>query len=179
MVEFTDNAAQDEAKTPRQKAVEARDRELINERARKKREKIRIGTAKRDERLAVLGCECASCSTVCGLEYDLSKRMLTARREENPVHEYLAMRAYSADRLGGGGMGWHVFEFYVTCIALVMRLDKFNTEWDFDDDYIVDMRTRAFELAVEHGQFPSLGYEFNLEATRKYLEENPARTWDE
>ena len=99
-----------------------------------------------------------------GLEFHLSQKRLRAGREDNPVHEYLSMRAFGADRLGGGGMGWHVFEFYCTCIALVMRLDNFYTSWELDDEYVVDMRNEAFRLALEHGYLPYLGYEFKLEA---------------
>lgn len=126
----------------------------------------------RDERLGYLGCECASCSAVSGLEFELSAKALKAGRRENPVHEYLEMRAYAADRIGGGGMGSHVFEFYCTCIGLVMKWDRFNTSWDFDDEYVVDMRNEAFRLAMEHGLLPDLGYKFQLEAVREYLKSN-------
>ena len=159
------------------KQSEAVEKQRKLEESREKRKKIAAGKLKRDERLALLGCECASCSTVCGLEFDLGKRVLTAGREENPVHEFMAMRAYAADRIGGGGMGWYVFEFYMTCIALVMRLDRFNSSWDFDDEYVVGMRNEAFRLALEHGFLPYLGYEFDVEVVRKYLEENPVQTW--
>ena len=125
--------------------------------------------------MALLGCQCTSCSTVAGLEFHLGQKRSRAGREDNPVHEYLSMRAFAADRIGGGGMGWHAFEFYCTCIALVMRLDKFNTGWDFDDEYVVEMRNEAFRLALDHGFLPYLGYEFKLEAVREYLAADEAR----
>ena len=162
----------------RRRAEEAEKERKLAE-ARERRKKIAAGKVKRDERLALLGCECASCSTVCGLEFDISVRALQAGRKENPVHEYMAMRAYAADRISGGGMAWYVFRFYVTCIALVMRLDRFDTGWGFDDEYVVGMRNEAFRLALEHGFLPYLGYEFDVDTVRKYLEENPAQTWED
>ena len=155
--------------------AEEADKERKLAEARERRKKIAAGKVKRDERLALLGCECASCSTVSGLEFDISVRALQAGRQENLVHEYMAMRAYAADRISGGGMAWYVFEFYVTCIALVMRLGKFNSGWDFDDQYVVDMRNEAFRLALEHGFLPYLGYDFDVDRVGKYLKDNPAR----
>ena len=125
--------------------------------------------ALRDERLTLVGCRCASCSTIAGMEFGLGERTLRSGRQDNPVHHYLTMRAYAADRIGGGGMGSFAFEFYCTCIGLVMKWDRFNSGWDFDDDYVADMRNEAFRLAIEHGFLPDLGYEFQLEAVREYL----------
>lgn len=158
----------------RQAALEA-EKKRKQEEARELRRQRAIGRIKRDERLALLGCECGSCSTISGLEYGLSEKALRVGRADNPVHEYLTMRAYAADRMGGGGMGWYMFEFYCTCIALVMRLDNFNTSWGLDDEYVVDMRREAFQLAVDHGFLPYLGYEFKLEAVREYLAADAAR----
>ena len=135
--------------------------------------------ALRDERLALVGCRCASCSTIAGIEFGLDGKVLRSGRKDNPVHHFLSMRAYAADRIGGGGMGSHAFEFYVTCIALVMRLDRFNTGWDFDDEYVAGMRNEAFRLALEHGFLPYLGYEFDVGSVRKYLAENPAQTGED
>ena len=159
----------------RQKSVDAYHEKLRRAEERERRHQIRVGTAHRNQRLALLGYKSASCSVVAGMEFHLGEKRLRAGRQDNSVHHYLSMRAFAADRLGGGGMGWHVFEFYCTCIALVMRLDKFNTGWDFDDDYVVEMRNEAFRLALEHGYLPYLGYEFKLKAVREYLVAGEAR----
>ena len=133
---------------------------------------IERALAARDQRLGYLGCECASCSTIAMSGFGLDGREWAVGRQDNPVHYYLSMRAYAADRIGGGGMGSYAFEFYCTCIGLVMKWDRFNTGWDFDDEYVVEMRTEAFQLAISHGFLPDLGYEFQLEAAREYLKSN-------
>ena len=122
------------------------------------------------ERLALLGCRCASCGTVSGLEFDLDGRSLRSGRRKNRVHDYLAMRAYGADRNGAGGYGWYVFEAYVAMIALVRRMDKFGTGWEFDSDYVVDAREEAMRLANATGVGPDLGFELNLVAIRAHLD---------
>ncbi len=129
------------------------------------------------ERMALLGCECASCSTVAAMEFLFPDEEMKGGREDNPVHYYLSMRAFGADRVGGSGMGWNVFEFYCTCIALIFKLDKFNSSWDFDDEYVAEMRKDAFQIAVDHGYLPNLGYEFEIGEVREYLATHPARTW--
>ena len=77
------------------------------------------------ERLALLGCRCASCGTVAGVEFGLDGRTLRSGRKGNPVHEYLSMRAFGIDRIAGGGMGSFAFEAYVTLIGLSERLAIF------------------------------------------------------
>ena len=126
--------------------------------------------ALRDERLGYLGCRCASCSTVSGLEFDLSERSLKSGRKTNELHEYLAMRAYGADRIGGGGFGWYVYEAYVAIIALVRRIDRFGTDWDFDDDYVVAAREEAMRLAEAAGIGPDLGFDLKLVEIRAHLD---------
>jgi predicted RNA-binding protein with TRAM domain len=43
---------------------------------------------------------------------------LRSGRKDNPVHNYLSMRAFAIDRIAGGGTGSFVYEGYVTIIAL-------------------------------------------------------------
>ena len=131
---------------------------------------IEAGKAVRDERLGHLGCRCASCSTVAGLEFNLDGRSLRSGRKDNPVHNYLSMRAFAIDRIAGGGMGSFVYEGYVTLIALVLRLAKFpQGPQDYDDDYVVDVRSDATRIAVENEIAQDLGYSLDTEAIREHL----------
>ncbi len=124
----------------------------------------------RDERLALVGCGCASCSTVAGIEFGLDGRTLRSGRKSNPVHEYLSMRAFGIDRIAGGGMGSFAFEAYVTLIALSHRLAIFpGGPQDYDDSYVVEVRESAMQVAGENGIEADFGYALQIEAIWDYL----------
>ena len=125
---------------------------------------------RRDERLALVGCPCASCSTIAGIEFELDGRTLRSGRKDNPVHEYLSMRAFGIDRIAGGGMGSFAFEAYVTLIALAQRLAIFpGGPQDYDDSYVVDVREAALQIAEENGIGSDLGYGLQIDAIWEYL----------
>ena len=131
---------------------------------------VEEGKARRDERLALVGCRCASCSTVAGIEFGLDGRTLRSGRKDNPIHNYLSMRALGIDRIAGGGMGSFAFEAYVTLIALAQRLAIFpGGPQDYDDSYVVDIRDGAMRIAEENAVGSDLGYDLQIDAFWEYL----------
>ena len=129
--------------------------------------------ALRDERLGLVGCGCAPCSTIAGMEFGLEGRQLRSGRKDNPVRHYLSMRAFAIDRIAGGGMGSFAFEGYLTIIALVMRLAMLpQGPQDYDDSYVPDVRIDAMNIADENGIGPGLGYGLDMEAIGEYVGAN-------
>ena len=137
-----------------------------------RRDRINVDEAKalRDERLALLGCRCASCSTIAGIEFGLDGKALRSGRKDNPVHHHLSMGAFGIDRISGGGMGSFAFEAYVTLIALILRLAIFpGGPQDYDSSLIVNDRAHAMRVARENGVGPDLGYDLQIEAIWEWL----------
>ena len=86
------------------------------------------------------------------------------------MHYFLSMRAFAIDRIAGGGMGSFAFEGYLTITALVLRLAMLpQGPQDYDDSYIVDVRTDAMRIAGENGIGPDLAYNLDIAAIREYL----------